>query len=77
MNPEKRELLPAMAFRGFASRFRKPTIDEGFQDVVEVDFKVCVVLNPTSPLALRSVADSHAQFTGTNEERAIWSRHWN
>lgn len=39
MNPEARSALPKLAFNGYASRFREPKIKEGFQDVVEVDFK--------------------------------------
>lgn len=38
MNPEKRTLLPKMAFTGFASRFREPKVEEGFQDITKVDF---------------------------------------
>ncbi len=38
MNPESRQLLPKLAFNGFASRFKEPKAKEGFQDVVEVDF---------------------------------------
>ncbi|KAK4496537.1 hypothetical protein PRZ48_012517 [Zasmidium cellare] len=38
MNPEKRVLLPKMAFTGFASRFREPKVEEGFQEIVKVDF---------------------------------------
>jgi bifunctional polynucleotide phosphatase/kinase len=40
MNPEKRTLLPKMAFSSFASRYRPPRIEEGFQDITTVDFKV-------------------------------------
>lgn len=40
-NPEKRTMLPKMAFTGFASRYREPKIEEGFQDVTKIDFKVC------------------------------------
>ncbi|KAK2625111.1 hypothetical protein QTJ16_005480 [Diplocarpon rosae] len=39
MNPESRAILPAMAFRGFASRYQRPQVDEGFQDITEVSFK--------------------------------------
>ncbi|KAI9748470.1 MAG: hypothetical protein M4579_007214 [Chaenotheca gracillima] len=39
MNPEKRTILPKMAFRGFASRFKEPTVEEGFDDVIHVQFK--------------------------------------
>ncbi|KAK5171281.1 DNA kinase/phosphatase Pnk1 [Saxophila tyrrhenica] len=39
MNPEKRTMLPKMAFTGFASRYREPTAGEGFQDVTKVDFE--------------------------------------
>lgn len=38
MNPEGRESLPKLAFTGFASRFREPKVNEGFQDIVEIDF---------------------------------------
>lgn len=38
MNPEKRQLLPKMAFTGFASRFREPSVEEGFQDITQLDF---------------------------------------
>jgi hypothetical protein len=40
MNPEKRTILPSLAFRGFASRYKRPQISEGFQDITEVAFKV-------------------------------------
>lgn len=38
LNPESREGLPAQAFRGFASRYAEPHMDEGFQDVKEIPF---------------------------------------
>lgn len=31
--------MPGMAFSGFAARFREPTVDEGFQDIVRVPFR--------------------------------------
>ncbi len=40
MNPEKRSILPGMAFSGYASRFEKPGLSEGFQDITEVEFLV-------------------------------------
>ncbi|KAK3706743.1 DNA kinase/phosphatase Pnk1 [Vermiconidia calcicola] len=39
MNPEKRMMLPKVAFTGFASRYREPKVEEGFQDITKVDFK--------------------------------------
>lgn len=42
MNPESRTMLPKMAFTGFASRYREPTLDEGFDDITKVNFKVCL-----------------------------------
>jgi hypothetical protein len=41
MNPEKRTILPSIAFRGFASRYQRPEQSDGFQDITEVGFKVC------------------------------------
>jgi hypothetical protein len=40
MNPEKRTILPSLAFRGFQSRYQPPKLSEGFQDIYEVQFKV-------------------------------------
>lgn len=40
MNPEKRQMLPKIAFTGFASRYREPRVEEGFQDITKVDFEV-------------------------------------
>jgi hypothetical protein len=39
-NPENRTMLPKMAFTGFASRYRQPTLLEGFTDITTVHFKV-------------------------------------
>ncbi|KAL2073223.1 hypothetical protein VTL71DRAFT_10547 [Oculimacula yallundae] len=39
MNPEKRTILPGMAFRSFATRYKRPELNEGFQDITEVGFK--------------------------------------
>ena len=38
-NPEKRVILPHSAFAGFRSRFQEPSITEGFQDIVRLDFQ--------------------------------------
>ena len=39
LNPESRQVLPKMAFTGFASRYKAPQVKEGFQDVMEMDFQ--------------------------------------
>lgn len=39
MNPEKRNILPKLAFTGFASRYREPKLSEGFEEIVKIDFK--------------------------------------
>ncbi|KAI9671732.1 MAG: hypothetical protein M1831_003260 [Alyxoria varia] len=39
MNPERRRMLPKLAFTGFASRFEEPRKEEGFEEVVSVDFR--------------------------------------
>ncbi|KAJ2893772.1 hypothetical protein MKZ38_008239 [Zalerion maritima] len=38
LNPESREILPKLAFNGFASRFKEPKLVEGFKEIVEIDF---------------------------------------
>ena len=40
MNPEKRTMLPKVAFSGFAARYREPKGEEGFEDITEAVFKV-------------------------------------
>ncbi|KAL4944251.1 hypothetical protein BDV06DRAFT_187943 [Aspergillus oleicola] len=39
LNPEARKSLPGIAFGDFARRFKEPTLAEGFQDVIRVDFR--------------------------------------
>ncbi|KAL8934699.1 MAG: hypothetical protein Q9211_005093 [Gyalolechia sp. 1 TL-2023] len=38
-NPDKRTILPHAAFSSFASRFQPPKTQEGFQDLVPVEFQ--------------------------------------
>lgn len=38
-NPEKRSLLPRVAFSSFASRYRKPEVSEGLEEIMVVDFQ--------------------------------------
>lgn len=38
MNPEKREILPKLAFNSFKSKFREPKEKEGFEDIFPVNF---------------------------------------
>ena len=38
-NPEQRAILPHSAFAGFRARLREPKVQEGFQDVIKVDFQ--------------------------------------
>ncbi|KAH0553426.1 hypothetical protein GP486_006506 [Trichoglossum hirsutum] len=38
LNPEKRAILPSVAFTSFTARFQKPTPEEGFTDIARVDF---------------------------------------
>ncbi|KAL3494656.1 polynucleotide kinase 3 phosphatase-domain-containing protein [Aspergillus germanicus] len=39
LNPESRTSLPGIAFGDFAKRFKQPTLSEGFQDIIRVDFR--------------------------------------
>jgi hypothetical protein len=49
LNPEDRAILPPIAFSDFRRRFEEPMLEEGFTDIVKVDFEVCY------PMALLSV----------------------
>ncbi|KAK4993064.1 DNA kinase/phosphatase Pnk1 [Elasticomyces elasticus] len=63
MNPEGRKMLPRVAFAGFASRYREPTLKEGFQDITKVDFEV-------------SIDKYIMNFTGDEQQLAIWRKYW-
>ncbi|KAH1910462.1 hypothetical protein KXW02_002446 [Aspergillus fumigatus] len=39
LNPESRARLPGIAFGDFLKRFKEPTMEEGFSDIVRVDFR--------------------------------------
>ncbi|TGJ87226.1 hypothetical protein E0Z10_g1529 [Xylaria hypoxylon] len=39
LNPEARSALPPLAFNGYFSRLREPTVTEGFQHVLPIEFK--------------------------------------
>ena len=76
MNPESRTMLPKMAFSGFASRYREPTLDEGFQDITKVDFKVCFSVAVDAPRMLRGRLTYFPQFVGTEAQKALWRKYW-
>ncbi|KAJ5468617.1 hypothetical protein N7475_006369 [Penicillium sp. IBT 31633x] len=39
LNPESRTSLPGIAFGDFGRRFRAPTLEEGFDDIIPVEFE--------------------------------------
>ncbi|KAJ5672342.1 hypothetical protein N7507_001469 [Penicillium longicatenatum] len=39
MNPEARTSLPGIAFGDFGRRFKAPRLDEGFDDIISVEFR--------------------------------------
>ncbi|KAK5222101.1 DNA kinase/phosphatase Pnk1 [Exophiala xenobiotica] len=39
MNPEKRTMLPGIAFRSFVQRLQEPTLKEGFEEIYKVGFE--------------------------------------
>lgn len=36
-------MLPKLAFTSFASKFRAPKLEEGFKEIIMIDFEVSVV----------------------------------
>lgn len=75
-------MLPKMAFTGFASRYREPTSDEGFEDITKVNFKVCWRSLRWHKRLARSlqygswVTDIPRQFNGTEAQKAQWRKYW-
>lgn len=39
LNPESRTSLPGIAFGDFGRRFKEPSLDEGFSDIIRVEFR--------------------------------------
>ncbi|KAI2788570.1 hypothetical protein POX_e06589 [Penicillium oxalicum] len=39
LNPESRQTLPGIAFIDYARRYQVPTLDEGFADIIPVEFR--------------------------------------
>jgi bifunctional polynucleotide phosphatase/kinase len=39
MNPESRHMLPQIAFNTFFSKYQEPKLDEGFNEILQIDFK--------------------------------------
>lgn len=74
MNPEKRIMLPKVAFTGFLSRYREPKPEEGFQDITKVDFRV----GCTAPPICESLCImlTHVKFEGDEEQRTVWTKYW-
>lgn len=75
MNPEERILLPKQAFLGFGSRYQRPELAEGFQDITQVNFQV-IQLGAPYPTGVALNADIFPKFQGTAAEREIWARYW-
>lgn len=44
MNFEEREIFPRIAFRKLQASFQRPQINEGFVEVVDVDFEVSILI---------------------------------
>lgn len=84
MNPEKRTILPGMAFRSFATRYKRPEMSEGFQDITEVAFKVCrrhAVINQSEQTDIDACSFSAMRLnnrlgldTGHNQPRIAYEK---
>ena len=72
MNPENRKLLPKIAFTSFSARFKEPTVKEGFEEIVRVNFKVGVAEN--SPVAISTFVDFLRSFHFASPVSPLTSR---
>ncbi|KAL8935191.1 MAG: hypothetical protein Q9216_005547 [Gyalolechia sp. 2 TL-2023] len=70
-NPDKRTILPHSAFSSFASRFKQPKTEEGFQDLVAVEFQV----DRASAVASCRLT-YFLQVEGDVEQRKTWCQYW-
>lgn len=70
-------MLPKLAFTSFASRYRAPKLEEGFKEIVQVDFVVSIV-HSYLPIAMvwYGRGANRAKFTGSDAQRALWSKYW-
>lgn len=76
-NPENRSILPPVAFSSYASRFKKPSMTEGFDDIITLEFQVRYLY---IILTLITKGKSNGwycwQFDGDEQQRQIWSKYW-
>jgi bifunctional polynucleotide phosphatase/kinase len=73
--------LPKLAFTGFASRYREPTLAEGFAEIIMTDFEVCTI--QAGHLAMHFWApkntlltEMQSKFQGSEEQKKLWGRYW-
>lgn len=74
-------MLPKLAFTSFASRYRAPKLEEGFKEIIKVDFVVSVVQPLTRHVSHWLVRCSElkinrGQFTGSDAQKELWSKYW-
>ena len=77
-NPEKRAILPHVAFVSFASRLTEPAKTEGFEEMLSIRFQVREFLQASSSMLGMSSTDSETpqQFHGDPEQRRTWAQYW-
>jgi bifunctional polynucleotide phosphatase/kinase len=75
MNPEKRTMLPPGLFHSFAKRFEEPSVKEGFQDIVKVEFVVSDRMKTDTNINVFCML-TLKQFQGTEAQKAIWTKYW-
>lgn len=79
MNPEQRTALPDIAFVDYVKRFQAPDLNEGFKEVVKVDFTVgsSAQLVPVAPcIPLGALINHRRQFSGSEAQLALWNQHY-
>lgn len=76
-NPENRSILPHLAFSSYASRFKKPSMAEGFDDIITLEFQVRYLYIILTLIAKGKSNGWYCwQFDGDEQQRQIWSKYW-
>ncbi len=76
-NPEKRAILPHSAFFSFASRFKEPQAQEGFEEIISIPFQVSNVHGrPVVSVMSSTGSITLSQFQGDPEQRRTWAKYW-
>jgi hypothetical protein len=72
MNTENKPIYPRLSFLELASHLQKPQVQEGFADVLDIDFTVGELYKQN----FQQMRLTSPEWHGTEEDAKVWNQHW-